>query len=215
MSTLLQATLLGLIAGAGHVLTGADHLAVVAPLAARRRRGAWRTGLRWGLGHAGGVAVIGLAAVIFREALPLEEVTAWSERIVGWSLVVVGLWALTASVRMLRSGGRTEEDGALPVEGREGRAAFAVGLVHGTAGAGHVLGVLPALALPTRAGSAAYLLFFAAGTVVAMTGYAAVVGQGGRRLSTSSRSAYAGVLAGCSTLSVVVGGYWLGLLPVG
>lgn len=214
MNTLLQAVLIGFVAGAGHVLTGPDHLAVVAPLAASRRRGAWRTGLRWGLGHAGGVAVIGVAAALFREALPLERVTAWSERIVGLSLVAVGLWALTAAVRLLLSSGGDEHE-THALEGHESGTAFLVGVVHGTAGAGHVLGVLPALALPTRAGSLTYLFFFAAGTVAAMTGYAAVVGQGGRRLSLSYRNAYAGLLAGCSTLSVVIGGYWLGLLPPG
>lgn len=210
MNALLEAALIGLVAGAGHVVAGADHLAVVAPLAASRRRGAWLTGLRWGLGHAGGVAAIGLAAALLREALPLDHVSAWSERLVGISLLAVGLWALTAVVRVLRS--RDGDPVARGLHGREGRAAFAVGLLHGTAGAGHVLGVLPALAFPTRTGAAAYLLFFAAGTVASMTGYSAVVGRAGRRLSLSGRRAYAGLLAGCSALSVLVGVHWLGLL---
>lgn len=211
MTAALEGALIGLVAGAGHVLAGADHLAVVSPLAASRRSGAWRTGFRWGLGHAGGVAVIGVAAALLRETLPLEQVTAWSERAVGISLVAVGLWALTAVVRTLRA---PEDAGGTPeaLHGREGRAAFAVGLLHGTAGAGHVLGVLPALALPSRLGSIAYLLSFAAGTVAAMTVYAALVGRTGQRLSLSGRNAYAGLLAGCSALSVVVGAFWLGLV---
>lgn len=211
MIAALEGALIGLVAGAAHVLAGADHLAVVSPLAASRRSGAWRTGFRWGLGHAGGVAVIGVAALLLRETLPLEQVTAWSERAVGISLVAVGLWALTAVVRVLRSP-EGEDEVPAHLHGREGRAAFAVGLLHGTAGAGHVLGVLPALALPTRLGSIAYLLSFAAGTVAAMTIYAALVGQAGRRLSLSGRNAYAGLLAGCSALSVIVGAYWLGLV---
>jgi len=212
MTVALEGALIGLVAGAGHVLAGADHLAVVSPLAASRKSGAWRTGFRWGVGHAGGVMVIGLAAALLREALPMEQVTAWSERAVGISLVAVGLWALTAVIRVLRSpdddAGRHRE----ALHGREGRAAFAVGLLHGTAGAGHVLGVLPALALPTRLGSIAYLLFFAAGTVAAMSAYATLMGYAGRRLSLSGRNAYAGLLAGCSALSVFVGVYWLGLV---
>lgn len=211
MTVALEGALIGLVAGAGHVLAGADHLAVVSPLAASRRSGAWRTGLRWGLGHAGGVTAIGVAAAFLREALPLGQITAWSERAVGISLIAVGLWALTAVVRVLRSPEGGEASHAA-LHGREGRAAFAVGLLHGTAGAGHVLGVLPALALPTRLGSVAYLLSFAAGTVAAMTAYAAVVGRAGRRFSLSGRNAYAGLLAGCSALSVIVGAYWLGLV---
>lgn len=210
MTMLFEAALIGAVAGAGHVVAGADHLAVVAPLAASRRDGAWRTGLRWGLGHAGGVAVIGAAAALFREALPLDLLTGWSERLVGLSLLAVGLWALTAVVRVLRSGDTPSATAGL--HGREGRAAFVVGLLHGTAGAGHVLGVLPALAFPSRTEAAAYLLFFAAGTVTSMTLYAAVVGRAGRRFSLSGRRAYAGLLAGCSGLSVLVGAHWLGLL---
>lgn len=211
MSALPGAILFGFLAGAGHVLAGADHLAVVAPLAASRGRRAWTTGLRWGVGHAAGVALIGAAGLVFREGLPLEGLTAWSERVAGLSLVAVGLWALTAVVGVVRSS-RVSEAREDPLGGREGRAAFLVGLVHGTAGAGHLLGALPALALPTRVGSLAYLLFFAAGTVAAMTGYATVVGRGGRRLF-SSRTAYAGLLAGCSVLALAVGGYWLGVIP--
>ena len=211
MTGALEGALIGLVAGAGHVLAGADHLAVVSPLAASRRSGAWRTGLRWGLGHAGGVTVIGLAAALLREALPLEQITAWSERAVGISLIAVGLWALAAVVSTLRAPAGGERPHPA-LHGREGRAAFAVGLLHGTAGAGHVLGVLPALALPTRLGSVAYLVSFAAGTVAAMTAYAALVGRAGRRFSLSGRNAYAGLLAGCSALSVIVGAFWLGLV---
>ena len=212
MSVALEGALIGLVAGAGHVLAGADHLAVVSPLAASRRSGAWRTGFRWGLGHAGGVAVIGVAAALLRETLPMEQITAWSERAVGISLVAVGLWALTAVVRVLREPGDGDAAQHESLHGREGRAAFAVGLLHGTAGAGHVLGVLPALALPTRLGSIAYLLFFAAGTVAAMSVYAALLGRAGKRVSLSGRNAYAGLLAGCSALSVIVGAFWLGLV---
>ena len=45
----------GLFAGFLHVLTGPDHLAAVAPSAALRGMDAWRSGLRWRIGHSSGV----------------------------------------------------------------------------------------------------------------------------------------------------------------
>lgn len=215
MSGVLEAVAIGSAAGAAHVLTGADHLAVVAPLAAGRGRGAWRTGLRWGLGHAAGVAAIGAAAAVFWAAIPVERVTAWGERAVGISLVAVGLWALTAAVRLLRSPDAPGDEEGCPLDGREDRTAFAVGILHGTAGGGHVLGVLPALAFRTGAGGLAYLLAFAGASVVAMAAYAAAMGVGGRRLARSGRAARAPLLAACALISVAVGGYWLGLIPAG
>ena len=50
----------GLINGITHVLSGPDHLAAIAPLAVRARKKSWIPGMRWGIGHSTGVAVIGL-----------------------------------------------------------------------------------------------------------------------------------------------------------
>jgi hypothetical protein len=60
----MTAALAGLGSGALHALAGPDHLLGVAPHAVGLRRGAWRLGLAWGLGHAAGtVAALLLAAV--------------------------------------------------------------------------------------------------------------------------------------------------------
>ena len=81
-------------AGLLHVFSGPDHLAAVAPLAAdRRRRNQWRTGLQWGVGHTAGVVLIAPAAAVVREQLPLDAISAYSERIVGVALIV-GVWGL-------------------------------------------------------------------------------------------------------------------------
>ena len=41
-----------------------------------------------------------------------------------------------------------------------GRAAFAVGTLHGLAGSSHLLGILPALAMPSDLAAGIYLLLF-------------------------------------------------------
>ena len=90
----MLAVLLGLAAGVSHVLLGPDHLAALAPLALGRREGALRAGLRWGLGHAGAVALLCALVLLLRESLPLEALSGWAERLVGLSLVAVGALAL-------------------------------------------------------------------------------------------------------------------------
>ena len=50
----------GLSAGALHVVSGPDHLAVVAPLVAENPSKGFQLGFRWGLGHGLGVVILGL-----------------------------------------------------------------------------------------------------------------------------------------------------------
>ena len=85
----------GALAGFFHVLAGPDHLAAVAPLAIDGRGRGWIAGWTWGLGHASGVVVVALLAVLLRDALPpIDVISGWSERLVGAALIVVGVWAL-------------------------------------------------------------------------------------------------------------------------
>lgn len=227
----------GILAGAIHVLSGADHLAAVAPLAAADRRRGWRTGLRWGTGHAGGVTIVALVALGIREIVPLESLTSWSERLVGVTLIGIGVWALTGAIRSLRRSAMPSSidhdhdhgpEVALGAEGLHahwhrhggvrhmhvhhhgrGRAAMLVGLLHGTAGGSHVLGVIPALALPTRAAALGYLIGFGAGTIAAMMLFASLVGFASLRLSLAGPRAGAALLGGCGLTSVMVGAGWL------
>src|SRR5213083_1406993 len=88
------AALTGLIAGTVHVWSGPDHLAAIAPLAVRRTRRAWAPGLRWGLGHSAGVALIGLLSLWLRDLLPVNLLSTWGERMVGVMLLGIGIWGL-------------------------------------------------------------------------------------------------------------------------
>jgi hydrogenase/urease accessory protein HupE len=95
---MIGAIVAGLSAGAIHVLAGPDHLAAVAPLAAERDKRPWTAGLLWGLGHAGGVVVVGVAALLLREVLPLDRLSGWSERLVGLVLIAIGVaWCSSRS----------------------------------------------------------------------------------------------------------------------
>jgi hypothetical protein len=227
----MLALLAGVGAGLLHVLGGPDHLAAVAPLAADQDRTQWRAGFQWGIGHTAGVMLVGVALIAFRELLPIDAISAYSERLVGAALIAVGIWG---AVRARRLQVHRHHDGHVhahvkPAAGAavaghhhqaqhqhpklhghaRTRASFAMGTLHGLAGSSHLFGVLPALALPSQADAVAYLTGFGIGAVAAMTAFAALVGLLSVRAGSRGAHAYGGVLYACSASAVLVGGVWL------
>jgi len=178
----------GFVAGLVHVFSGPDHLAALAPLAVDKGRRAWRTGLQWGLGHCAGVLLIGVLALLFREMLPLDSVSAWAEKAVGLILIGVGAWGIC----------RTLTDRAE----QPPKAAFAIGTIHGLAGSSHLLGVLPALLFPGPIAVCGYFIAFGAGTIAAMIIFSSVS-------ALVPRWAYRIAMTACSAAAMAIGGYWL------
>jgi sulfite exporter TauE/SafE len=191
--------LTGLALGAAHVFAGPDHLAAVAPLArAGGVRGAW-IGARWGLGHSGGVALVALAARWMLESAQVEALSSWSERFVGVALIALGLWGFYRSMRR-----------ALPEHAASERvhahAAFGFGALHGLAGASHLLGVVPALAQPSRTDTLLYLAGFTLGTIAAMAAFSAAIAWTAAHSSERWRARLGH--ASCAA-AVLVGAWWL------
>lgn len=214
---MMLTALTGLLAGSLHVLSGPDHLAAVAPLALSSRARAWKEGWRWGLGHSSGVVVVALAALALREALPpVAQISSWSERIVGAALVAVGMWSLTRAMRigpLPHAHGSLAHDHTHVQRGpgwirRVGHphASFALGCLHGAAGSSHILGVVPALALPSAGDAVVYVAAFGCGSVAAMAGFAAAVGQ---LRAFRARTMERALMAGCGTLAIGVGLIWV------
>ena len=115
--------LAGLVAGFVHVLSGPDHLAAMAPYATEGKARAWRTGVRWGLGHSAGVLGVGLLALMLRDALPVEAISAWGERCVGLVLIGIGVWGLRKAMAATRVDTDPHRHGQRPQV--HGHAAFA------------------------------------------------------------------------------------------
>ena len=180
----------GIAAGLLHVFSGPDHLAAVAPLAAGGDRHHWKTGLQWGAGHTTGVLLIAALLLALREQLPLEAISAYSERLVGVALIGVGSWGLWKAGR------------ATPHS--HSGASFAMGTLHGVAGSSHLFGVLPALAFSVRAESFLYLAGFGIGAIASMTAFAAGVSLFAIRFSRVN-----GLLYASSAAALVIGGFWL------
>ena len=84
------------------------------------------------------------------------------------------------------------------------------GILHGCSGSGHLLGVLPALTMPSWRIASTYLIAFGVGTMVAMSTFTAVVGELSSRMSerlndprTPARLAFAS-----SVFALVMGTVW-------
>ena len=207
----------GAVAGALHVLSGPDHLAAVAPLAVSSDRRAWRQGCTWGLGHTSGVLVVALLALALREVLPpVSIISSWSERIVGAALVAVGLWSVSRALRIGHAthahSGRSHDHTHVqrgPAWARRighPHASFTLGVLHGAAGSSHVLGVIPALALPSAAQALIYLAGFGGGSIAAMAAFAALVGIVRNRGEQGLERA---LMASCGVLALAVGATWI------
>lgn len=212
--------LTGLAAGAAHVVSGPDHLAALAPIAADQPARAARIGLRWGIGHGLGVLVLGGLGAVAKAWINVDAISAWAEFCVGFLLVAVGLWSVRRALRItVHSHGHSHDEDhahyhvhdmdadhdAPGAHAGHSHAAFAVGLLHGVAGTGHLFGVLPSLALPP-AEAAVYLAAYFVAAVAAMAGFGALMGT-----LTRGRSprVLKNVMLGTSGAAVVIGVYWL------
>jgi hypothetical protein len=227
MSDLSQASALLIVAagiGAGlvHVFSGPDHLAAIAPLAMKRQRGAWLTGLRWGIGHASGVLFVAALSLILRGVLPVKLISNWSDRLVGALLIGIGFWTLRKALLIHAHAhahqGETHEH--LHMHGRSAvkvhavkrhfhtHAAFGIGTLHGLSGSAHFLAILPALAMPSTTLAIIYLGCYGIGTVVAMIFFASVINSLSMRFAGAAK-VYRGFMFACSGVAVAVGCVWL------
>lgn len=170
---MVTAILAGVALGALHAVTGPDHVAAVVPMSLESPWKGARTGLGWGLGHGAGIVILAIVALLFRELVFVDVVAAWSELAVGALLLGIGGWVLrlvflpspSAAPATDPHPGHAHPPDAHP---DRARAAFGIGTLHGTAGMGHLVGVLPALGLPLIE-AAMYLAAFLAGAAAAMT----------------------------------------------
>jgi ABC-type nickel/cobalt efflux system permease component RcnA len=212
--------LAGLVAGGAHALTGPDHLAALLPIAAARGRRAGLTGLLWGAGHGVGVTLVGVLVLAIGATADVQVLSAWSELLVGVTLVVVGTWGLRRGLRTVVHSHAHEHDhehehlhvhapgvdhAAPEAHAGHQHAAFGVGVLHGLAGAGHLVAALPALALGWTWGTA-WLIAYLAGAMAAMGAFGAAVGGSAHRLDPTSMRR---VVAGAGAIAVAVGVAWI------
>lgn len=212
----------GLFAGFFHVLAGPDHLAAVSPIAIEKKKSSWIIGLKWGIGHTSGVYLVGLLLLLFREIIPIDLIASYSESLVGFVLIVIGVWGLQKIFR--KNVYEHEHDGSKhfhlhDVEKKKKikktnghfhtHTALAVGTLHGLAGSSHLLGVLPALALPTKNEAIIYLVAFGVGTILAMLIFSQLLGIVALKFSEKSSLLYSRLGISFSSVAIAVGVFWI------
>lgn len=222
----------GFIASMLHVLTGPDHLAAVAPFAIESKRKAWQIGLFWGIGHLLGMIAIGLLFTLLKDFIPVELISEYSEKLVGFVLVGLGIWVY---LKIFHNGKghkhlHVHAEEAVAIHSHEhdhqqepthehthGRtlrqsnlASLYIGVLHGLAGVAHFLLFLPVLGFESRGESLGYISGFGLGIVVAMVAFALVIG----RISALAKNGHQPMLFNGIRLSgglfaLAIGIYWI------
>ena len=214
---MLISLLTGVAAGAVHVVGGADHLVAMAPFSLSKPWAAFRHALAWGAGHSTGVVVLALIAIGLKDLAHVEAMSSWAELLVGVALLVVGALAVRTAFGLELHTHEHRHDGAadhlhlhLHVRGasnhrRHVHASSGLGLLHGLAGASHLLAVIPAVALPPHA-AVGYLVAYLLGSIGAMVYVVSVVSfltlRSGARLMPF-------LVGGTGALSIITGAIWL------
>lgn len=204
----------GLIASVLHVLSGPDHLAAITPLAIDTKDKAWKIGLFWGIGHLFGMLFIGLLFYLFRNFIPHEAISTYSEKLVAVVLIGVGTWTLYRLLnrnRSTHSHAEAELDSILkskkPLKTKEAYS-LGIGVIHGLAGISHFLIFLPALGFKNNLESAQYILGFGLGTVLAMSLFSLLLGSTRNILGQKSFKAISRLKFVGGVFALAVGLYW-------
>ncbi len=224
------AFLSGMLAGTLHVVSGPDHVAAVAPLAVNAPRAGRVLGALWGVGHGGGVllwlALAALSQHLFERAFPSGAL----EALVGVALLVLGALNLRDPVRphvhvhahgpvaghVPVPDGRAHVHFHVHAEGthhghdhkhdhrfRGGATAFAMGALHGSAGASHLLALLPTLGLPGL-GALSYAAGYLLAGVFAMASVGVLIARYAARFADPTRLRKA-----CACAVIAIGAFWL------
>ena len=227
--------LIGLFASVMHVVSGPDHLAAVTPLAIENKLKSWTIGLGWGLGHTFGMLLIGMLFIFFKNYIPLDAISAYSEMLVGLVLIGIGLWAFwciffRSKATHAHPHSHITRQGEVvthihkhvhPAQNQHTHihakrinqnvfSALIIGLIHGLAGVSHLLGVLPTLT--SNIDSALYLSGFGIGTIASMVVFSFLLGFVSYQSSEKAKPIifktiqFTGAFA-----SLAVGVYWITL----
>ena len=221
-----------LIASILHVITGPDHLAAVIPFAIESKKKAWKIGLFWGIGHLMGMLAIGVLFLIFRELIPVDSISNYSEQLVGIVLLVIGVWSFYKIFKEEKKHKHLHVHGNHTVAihkhehahhhetshnhthnhqlKQSSFASLSIGFLHGLAGISHFLLFIPVASFKNQIDSISYLVGFSCGIVLAMTSFALLIG----RISSFSKNEhndtlFKGIRFSGGLFAIIIGLYWL------
>lgn len=188
------------------MLAGPDHLAAVTSTSVDSRGRAWIHGLVWGAGHSLGLVLIGLLFILFRETGLVSGISLGAEKLVGLALIWLGI---SGVFNVLRTRLKSED-----ASGRRRHATMlGFGILHGSAGANHLIGMIPLLAADSHWETAAYLAFYCLGCVAVMALFTQFLGRVSHWFGRNEKG-LSPLLLPSSVLSLVVGAIWI-VTPLG
>ena len=214
----------GLIASMLHVIMGPDHVAAVLPFVIESKRKAWKIGLFWGIGHIFGMLIIGMLFILFKELIPVEQISHYSEQLVGIVLVFIGIWAF---VKIFKSDQHHKHlhvhsknqpishnpghEHTHPPQDKQGLlASFWIGVLHGLAGVAHFILFLPVLGFENNFSAGIYIAGFILGILLAMTTFALIVGKvSGFARNEHNQNLYRGIRLTGGVFAIIIGVYWM------
>jgi ABC-type nickel/cobalt efflux system permease component RcnA len=216
MSSVASLLATALVLGALHSF-GPDHLAAVSAFVSRRP--SWRRaaglGARWGLGHSATILLVGGGVVLTGLRLPLRFAPL-AERVVGLVLIVVGIdtlwraWRLHAHLHAHDGHTHWHVHSHAASDGHDHshRALFGIGMLHGLAGTGALVALLPAVA-DSRAKGVLFLGVFGVGTILSMALFGASAGRLLERSTAARPAVQRAAVAAAGIASLGLGFWWL------
>ena len=213
----MQAVILtGFVAGFVHVVSGADHLIAMAPVAINNPQKALGNSFSWGLGHSSGVLLLAFLAIFIKDITPLNKFSNIAEFLVGISLLIVGVFAIKNSFQLsMHSHSHKHENGIAhrhfhfhvkdQKNNKHSHALTGLGLLHGIAGGSHFLAVLPALALPLTS-ACFYLISYLIGSLISMNLFTCLISF---TTFNASQKFIKRLIAVAGGLSFSVGLFWI------
>jgi sulfite exporter TauE/SafE len=141
------------------------------------------------------------------------------DRVVGVAMILLGAWSISNSRRM-HAHAHTHPDGtshthlhhhAPGVEDTHGHghAATAVGMLHGLAGTGPAVALIPLLSLRSTGQGALYLFLFGLGTALGMGCYALIAGTVAHRIGVVSDKLGRVLTVAAGLFAIVIGFVWV------
>lgn len=207
----------GFIAGAVHVIGGADHLVAMAPGGFRKPVAALKQGFAWGVGHSIGVLVLAGIAILAKDLVNIDQLSSFAELVVGVVLLFIGVYAIRTALNINihkhdhnHVGGSNHNHIHFHLfgkryHGKHSHAATGLGVLHGLAGASHLIAVIPALALPPL-GAIAYMSSYLIGSVIAMGMVLLLISIATIK---SGKQIYRIIMGSTGGLSIAIGCFWI------
>jgi len=195
-----------LLLGSAHAF-GPDHVAAVTVFALRRPdpRSAMGFGIRWAAGH--GVIIFGVGALLVLAGAHLpSSADLLAERAAGWVLIGMGTWAVLRAPRLAHRAHHPDVRRSMHAAAH---GPAAIGMLHGLAGNGTIVAIVPLAALGATAHRLGFLLAFALGTALAMAAYAFLAGLVLHRTMLASQQLARGIARSAGLLTVLIGLAWV------